>query len=72
MSPRSSIIDMNQKNSDKPTRAKKADQKSSVPGLMPEDVIECLGKFLAVVKAENSTDEDKKRARDAFLCSVDA
>ncbi|EXK47728.1 hypothetical protein FOXG_17854 [Fusarium oxysporum f. sp. lycopersici 4287] len=61
---------MNQKISDKPTPAKKPGQKSSVPGLLPEGVEACLGKFLAVVDAENSTDEDKKRAREAFLCSI--
>ncbi|KAF5700256.1 hypothetical protein FGLOB1_10894 [Fusarium globosum] len=63
---------MDQKNSDKPTPAKKPDQNSSVPGLLPKNVEECLGKFLAVVDAENSTDEDKKRAQDAFVCSVEA
>ncbi|RKL45221.1 hypothetical protein BFJ70_g3239 [Fusarium oxysporum] len=61
---------MNQKTSNKPTTAKKPDQNSSVPGLLPENVEECLRKFLAVIDAENSTDEDKKRAREAFLCSI--
>ncbi|EMT62173.1 hypothetical protein FOC4_g10015257 [Fusarium odoratissimum] len=69
---------MNPETSDKHTPAKKPDQKSSgcanfessAPGLLPEGVEECLRKFLAVVDAENSTDEDKKRAREAFRYSL--